>query len=89
MIAIEVELQTGTKLIFDALSLRKVLISQESSRIKKPIPKDFLFEIALFLEDKKRLDFLIDNHEDFSKFKNSVEAIVKLKPILKEFKESI
>jgi hypothetical protein len=89
MIAFEVEPQTGQKLIFDALSLRKVLISQESSRIKKPIPKDFLFEIALFLEDKKRLDFLVDSHDDFIRFRNSVEAVVKIKPILKEFKESI
>lgn len=66
--------------------LRKHLVSQQTKSMKKPYPKDFLFEISLFLVSKERIDLLLLDEKSLKKLIAGVEAILLMKEVLKEMK---
>lgn len=70
----------------DIFELRKVLVSQETKLLKKPVPLGFIFELSLVLFSKKRYDLLIANKEDFHKLKAGLEAILTLRDVLLKYK---
>lgn len=66
--------------------LRKYLVSQQTRTMKKPYPRDFLFEVSLFLVSKERVDLLLLDSKSLKKLTTGIDAILLLKELLKEIK---
>jgi hypothetical protein len=76
----------GHNLSISLFDLRKYLVSQQTKSLKKPYPKDLLFEISFFLVTKERVDLLLLDNNSLKKLTAGIDAILLLKELLKELK---
>lgn len=84
--AYSLELKSGeSHCALDIFDLRKYLISQATRSVKKPIPKDFLFEVSLLTAAKERVDLLVLDRKSFKKVTEGLTALLNLKDVLREF----
>lgn len=70
----------------DIFELRKHLVSQHTKSVKKPVPKDFLFEISLLLASKERFDLLLFDQRSLKRLEEGLESILLMKELLKEMR---
>jgi hypothetical protein len=70
----------------DIFEVRKFLVSQDASRMKKPYPKDFLFEASILTLPKGRFDIVVPDYKVFSKVKEGVSAILSVKDFISKFR---
>ena len=87
-VSYSLELQSESKNIsVDIFDLRKYLVSQQTKSVKKPVPKDFLFEISLLLVSKLRIDLLLPDQRSLKRLEEGFEAIFLMKEVLKEIRK--
>lgn len=86
-VSYSIELKSNSKnLSISIFDLRKYLVSPQSKNVKKPIPKDFLFELSLVLASKERVDLLLPDQRSLKRLAEGFDAILLMKEVLKERK---